>query len=230
LTAAVGLGPADVAPAGLLADAFGDLIGVVESLDDEAAWTPTGCTGWTVRDLTFHLLADAQRALVTLHTPAEREPDTDAASYFGGWSPTPESDNAGLRHTRAFASLWSRYDALRDLYVETAQAACRAGAAADPAATVTTQGRVMRVDEFLATLVVEAAVHHIDLVVGLARPGPRAPVLQLVRHTLDGLLGGPVPADWSDLTYARKATGRTPLTDDERRALGDGAKRFPLFS
>src|SRR4051812_7777231 len=33
---------------------------------DAGEWLPTGCAGWSVRDLVFHLRRDAQRALVAL--------------------------------------------------------------------------------------------------------------------------------------------------------------------
>ena len=42
--------------------------------------------------------------------------------------------------------------------------------------------------------------------------------------------GQTITLDWSDEHYARAATGRTPLTDAERLALGADADRFPLFS
>jgi hypothetical protein len=45
-----------------------------------------------------------------------------------------------------------------------------------------------------------------------------------------GLLGRPVPVDWSDEHYARAATGRAPLSAAERLALGADADRLPLFS
>ncbi len=52
----------------------------------------------------------------------------------------------------------------------------------------------------------------------------------LLTRPLDGLLGRPVPLGWSDEHYARAATGRAPLTEAERGALGQDADRFPLFS
>ncbi|MCX4571876.1 hypothetical protein OHB41_01420 [Streptomyces sp. NBC_01571] len=58
---------------------------------------------------------------------------------------------------------------------------------------------------------------------------PEGAGLACVRATLDGLLGHPVPVDWSDEHYARAATGRLPLTPAERHGLGTDADRFPLF-
>jgi hypothetical protein len=50
-------------------------------------------------------------------------------------------------------------------------------------------------------------------------PGPRS----------TGLGGQPVPPGWDDAEYLLKATGRTPLTGDDRTRLGALADRFPLL-
>ncbi|MCF2436316.1 maleylpyruvate isomerase N-terminal domain-containing protein [Streptomyces thinghirensis] len=44
---------------------------MVRPLGEDDSWLPTHCTGWAVRDLVFHLLADAQRPFFwwPLHTP-----------------------------------------------------------------------------------------------------------------------------------------------------------------
>lgn len=211
----------------VLATAYGELVDVVASLDDDAGWRSTGCVGWAVRDLTFHVLGDAQRALVAFATPAGRPADTAAVSYWAsdGWG--DEGATNGRRFTRVAASMWTTFEPLRDLYVETARAVVRAAARVPADEVVTTQGLALGVADLCTTLAVEAAVHHLDLVTALDRPGPRA--LGPVRETLDGLLGRPVPLPWSDDHYARAGTGRVPLTDDERAALGTDAARFPLF-
>jgi hypothetical protein len=112
---------------------------------------------------------------------------------------------------------------------ETAAAACRA-ARACPHPAVSTQGHALRTADFTATLAVEAAVHYLDLTADLpAAPQPDPAALGLVRRVLDGLLGVPLPAGWDDRTCALKGTGRTPVTEDERHAIGELAGRLPLF-
>jgi hypothetical protein len=78
-------------------------------------------------------------------------------------------------------------------------------------------------------LAVEAAVHHLDLIAALDRPGPGAGSLALVRETLDGLLGHPVPFDCDDRTWALIGTGRQAPTAEQRAALGNDADRLPLL-
>jgi hypothetical protein len=84
--------------------------------------------------------------------------------------------------------------------------------------------------DFIATLTVEAAVHYLDLTAGRpASPPPDAASLALVRRVLDGLLGTPMPGGWDDRTYALKGTGRVPVAEAERAAIGPLADRLPLF-
>jgi hypothetical protein len=72
-----------------------------------------------------------------------------------------------------------------------------------PADMVGNRGAAMTVPDLVSTLTVEAAVHHLDLVVRLNRPGPSAGPLAEVRRILEGLLGAPLPARWDDATAAR---------------------------
>jgi uncharacterized protein (TIGR03083 family) len=217
-------------PAEAVRDAYQALAATVRPLGDEESWLPTDCTGWAVRDLLFHLAGDAQRALVAFHTPAAGPPDRDAVGYWTAWRPDAAGAAHGRRWNRVAASMFLDFGQLRELYLETAAAAVRAAAATDPGLPVATQGHVLTAGDLMLTLAVEATVHHLDLTASLpAAPGPSPAGLRVVRATLDGLLGRPVPLDWSDEHYARAATGRAPLTAAERRALGPDADRLPLF-
>jgi uncharacterized protein (TIGR03083 family) len=207
--------------------AFAD---VVTPLGEDDSWRPTGCTGWSVRDLVFHSLVDAQRGLVGLHTPADRAPDTDAVSYWQEWKPDRPGAANARRWIRVSASMFPEFVDLRDLYLETAAATVTAAGEIKPDRAVATQGHVLTAADLLTTLAVETTVHHLDMVTDLpAAPPPSPAGLAAVRATLDGLLGYAVPLAWSDEHYALAGTGRTPLTDSERSTLGPDAGRFPLF-
>jgi hypothetical protein len=218
-------------PVGVLKAAYGAFASVVTSLSDEESWLPSGCAGWAVRDLVFHCLADVQRGLVALHTPAAGPADLDAVTYWTGWQPGTVGAAAGRRFTRVGASMFLDFEPLRGLYLETAAATVTAAGRSDPRRFVSTQGHVLTAGDLMATLAVEATVHHLDLVAHLtdAVQQPEAAGLACVRATLDGLLGHPVPVGWSDQHYARVATGRLPLTATEKHGLGPDADRFPLF-
>jgi hypothetical protein len=178
------------------------------------------CTGWTVGDVLYHLLLDARRALVTFASPAAGEPDVDEVTYWHAFQ--PGGGEAHAKHVRIVASAYPD-GALGREWRDTAKAAAWA-ARVNVYDAVTTQGHVLRARDFIATLVFEAAIHYLDMTVDL--PGSPEPDLALVRRVLDGLLG--TTTEWDDHTYALKATGRVPLTPEDRAALGALAERFPL--
>ncbi|MFF8997642.1 maleylpyruvate isomerase N-terminal domain-containing protein [Streptomyces achromogenes] len=217
-------------PARTLRAAYGAASAVVAGLGDEESWLPTGCTGWAVRDLLFHCVGDAQRALVALHTPTEEPADRDWVTYWQDWLPDTVGAANGRRWARVNGSMFLEFEQLKGLCLETLAAVVHAAGAADPARRVVTQGHVLTAGDLITTLAVEATVHHLDVTVALPHaPGPSPEGLAAVRATLDGLLGRPGLPEWGDAHYARVGTGRAALTAAERAALGPAADRFPLF-
>ncbi|NJC69284.1 maleylpyruvate isomerase family protein [Planosporangium thailandense] len=216
----------------MIAAAYERISDAVTPLSDDDLIRPTRCRGWTVADLLFHVLLDAQRALVAFASPAPGPADVDFATYWRPFRPGT-GEGARRRHarwTRIQASAYEEPSGVVRHWLDTAPAAVRAAAAAPVDGYVTTQGHVLSVPDFVTTLAVEAAVHHLDLVVDLPNaPPPAAEPLAAACATLDALLDGPRPPSWDDETYVLKGTGRLPLTADERSALGPVADRFPLL-
>lgn len=224
-----------------LRTSYGGLLVAVGEVDEQASWAPTGCTGWAVRDLVHHCWSDAQRALVALHTPARADDvDLDAVGYWVDWgSGDPQAAAAGAasgrRFTRVAASMFLRWEQLRDEYVATVKACLHAAADADGRAAVATQGHALRVDDLMSTLAVEATLHHLDLVAHLdAVAGPGDADLAATRSVLDAVAtrvaGVPFPAGWSDRAVLLVGTGREPLDLSLTEDLGPLADRVPLFS
>jgi hypothetical protein len=216
-------------PLDLLQTAYRDLSGVLMALSPAEGWQPTGCAGWAAVDLGFHLLGDARRALVALATPAEGSADTDAVTYWRAWRPPAPDDEDELWSTRVAASVQGGFGAVQRRYAEASAAVLVAAGRAAPTDLIRTQGATMTVADLLSTLTVEAAVHHLDLVLHVDRPGPAEEPLGEVRRVLEGLLGAPLPSGWDGATAARRGTGREPLTAGDLAALGTLADRFPLF-
>lgn len=156
----------------VLKDAYGAFACVVTSLSDEESWLPSGCEGWAVRDLVFHCVADAQRGLVALHTPAAGPSDRDAVTYWADWRPGTAGAANGRRYTRVGASMFLDFEQLRGLYLETAAAVLTAAERSDPQQLVGTQGHVLTAADLMTTLTVEATVHHLDLVADLPEAAP----------------------------------------------------------
>jgi hypothetical protein len=90
---------------------------------------------------------------------------------------------------------------------------------------------VLAVPDFLVTLVTEAAIHHLDLVVSLPDAGDPAPdAIALALATLDGLAAPDgLPAHWSEREALLKGSGREELDGADRRALDGRAEMFPLL-
>ncbi|MET8370206.1 maleylpyruvate isomerase N-terminal domain-containing protein [Micromonospora profundi] len=216
-----------------LAQAYDGITAVVDGLDDADLQRPTRCRGWLVADLLLYVLGDAQRALVALASPAAGPADSDDVSY---WRDFPADGADAARHAwwvRRSAAAFDRPTGIVRLWTETAPAAVRAAASADPEGYVSTQGHVLRVPDFLATLTTEAVVHHLDLtpdLPGAPPPGPLA--VRAAVATMDGLLSDDTvrPTAWDDHDFLLKATGRLPLTDRDRLELGESAGWFPLLS
>jgi hypothetical protein len=94
---------------------------------------------------------------------------------------------------------------------------------------LSSQGHILRVGDLLSTLVVEAAMHHLDLVVGLDRPGPGELAVEHISSALTGLLGHPAPVGIDRARWILIATGRSRPTDLERTTLGPDAALLPLL-
>ena len=216
---------ADVA---LLATALGGVAAVLESVTEEESRRPTGCRGWSVLDLGYHLVEDAHRALVDLNTPLSCPADTDAVGYWRPGRPSPH-DGDDLWSARVAAGVQGGIVNIARRHAEAAAAVVVAAGRVRLDDVVRSQGAAMTVADDLSSMVVEAAIHHLDLVRHLDRPGPADGPLGEVRRVLEGLFGGAFPDSWDDATVARRGTGREPLTDADRAALGELAGRIPLF-
>jgi uncharacterized protein (TIGR03083 family) len=220
------------AMAAALDSAYRGFTAVVAPLRDAELSLPSGCRGWTIADLTVHLTQDAQRALVTLATPAAGSPDVDFVTYwrdFPGDDPSVGSGHA--RWVRRVAAAFDRPTDVVDVWTGLSEAAVRAATVADPDAPVSTQGHVLTVADLLATLVTEAVIHHLDAVVSLPEaPEPGPDTTAIAKSTVDHLFGPPgLPSTWSAAEALRKATGRSPLTAADRESLGAGADRLPVL-
>jgi mycothiol maleylpyruvate isomerase-like protein len=222
--------------------AYQQVTAVTSGLGEADLMRPTRCAGWAVADVLYHQLLDARRALRAFASPADGPADRDDVSYWRDYAPAeasgPDEEDAAdyaeeaaahARYVRIAASAYPP-GTLAWEWSETAAAACRAARACGHGA-VATQGHVLSVADFAATLAVEAAVHYLDLTVDLpGAPAPDPASMALVRRVLGGLLGAPLPASWDDATAALKGTGREPLSDEDRQVLGPSAARFPLFA
>ena len=221
--------------AATLGRAYGRLTETVQGLADADFARETRCPGMPVGPLLVHLLYDAQRTLIAFASPAVAEPDRDFVTYWQDFPPRAETDpEPTTGFVGRIAAAYRKPGVLVQHWREVSEAAARAAALglAEKGRRIETQGHVLRATDFVATLVFEATVHHLDLIVGLPdAPEPDAEALQVTARTLDGLFG--VQAwdviGWDTTTYVLKATGRLPLDGDDLDMLGPHAERLPLL-
>lgn len=128
-------------------------------------------------------------------------------------------------------SMFLYFEPLRDRFTETFNAVRHAAAQVPAEQRMRTQGHVLSCGDMLRTLAVEATIHHLDFLPADSQlPAPSALGLAEARRTIELLLGQPLPSFWDDAHCALVATGRAAVSDDERRLLGGGADRLPVFT
>jgi hypothetical protein len=204
----------------LLARTYDATTAAVSGLDERDFARPTRAEGWDVRALLLHQLLDAQRALVALATPTTQPADVDGTTYWHAWH--PDQGDGGAAHAAYVRRAAAAYDGAAGLvgqWRETASAAARACAAADPEDRVATQGHVITVADLASTLVVEATVHLLDLTLHVPG-GPPADALAHTRAVLESLYGGPLPAAWDHTEAVLRGTGRLSDPDPRLPLLG----------
>ncbi|MEV6549648.1 maleylpyruvate isomerase N-terminal domain-containing protein [Streptomyces sp. NPDC051597] len=213
----------------LFPDSWAALLGAVAERPDQDFERPSGCTGWLVRDLVCHLIVDAQDILITLATPADTGPTADAVTYWHVQDHPPTGEDPLDALTVRLAAAYGDPGLLRFHLDDVGSAAGRAAALADPAARVSTRDQVLTVGDYLSTYVMEATLHHLDLVAHLpGAAGPPAPGLAHSRATLEAIAGAAFPASLTDRDALLVGTGRRTPTEAERAALGALAPRLPF--
>jgi len=213
----------------LLDDVYEATTTVVSGLDEESFDRRTRTALWSVKDLLFHQMCDAQRALVVFTTAPDAPADTTAVSYWSAWQPGQPGANSHARYAAEAAAAYGGSHFLVEQWTETSRAAVRAARQHGPAGTVATQGHVLTARDVVHTLAVEGVVHHLDLTLEVPSPGLPDAAYELVVEVLTGLLGTDLPRPWSAEESVLKGTGRQPLSDEDRESLGAAVAHFPLF-
>ena len=79
---------------------------VVSGLDEESFDQRTRTELWSVKDLLFHQMCDAQRALVVFTTEPDGLADTTAVSYWSAWQPGQAGADAHARYAAKAAAAY----------------------------------------------------------------------------------------------------------------------------
>jgi uncharacterized protein (TIGR03083 family) len=192
---------------------------LLAALTDTQQLAPSRCHGWQVCDVIAHLHLGLAEMITGFAYPTDDPADTDFCSYWHpDATPDPATDVAHARFVRLLSSAYAR-PAGMVVHVRRTVDALRRFVARAEDGRIRFQGHTLPVGDFVATWVVEIAVHHLDVLVDLPDlPAPPPEALALVAETLDGLRGTTHrPEGWDDVTYALVGSGRLPAPPD----LGD---------
>ena len=177
------------------------------------AWAGPGLGEWNLAQLVTHLIRGASRVTHYLPAPVEGPAGYDRVEYyrFDLEAAAPAVAQRAIEESSGVdpATLPQRYSAAWHADVS-------AAGEAGPAHVLDTIRGPMRLDEYLATRVVELVVHHMDVRIALEQPPVATPAAaRMTMDILEGLLGEPRPRNLGRTRFILAATGRTQ-TEDER--------------
>jgi uncharacterized protein (TIGR03083 family) len=202
----------------------------VLGLPEEEFAKPTRCIEWNVKQLVAHVYRDVNRTNTALDQAPPPAADADSVSYWRGYDPVTDGVDISNR-AKEVASSYGSGQELASAWDEMWRRAVGRAGTADRDRLVVTWGPALTLDEYLRTRVLELTVHQTDLndALGLP-PDPTDGGLEVTTEILLGLLGVPAAeVPLKGLALLETGTGRRPLSDEERNALGGLADRFPLL-
>ncbi|MGC4110088.1 MAG: maleylpyruvate isomerase N-terminal domain-containing protein [Nocardioides sp.] len=206
---------------GLLKEQIAAFVDGAESFSEYDLLGASRVHGWSRLDTVVHVRAGLEEMVGVCAAQVDGPPDHDAASYWASFADDDADQVPHILWMRRTASAYTRPSgALRHL--TDVAATCRLALGRMPDHPVLFQGKTMASGDFLATWVVELAVHQLDL--GAEAGPPTAGALAAVRRTVEALADVDLPAEWEDEQAALVALGRGPLPDD----AGDLAGVLPI--
>jgi hypothetical protein len=183
-------------------DGFGRAAG---ELDDLELLDPSLCRGWSRLEVVTHVRIGVEEMAVGTTQLTREAADHDAATY---WESHPDDrDEDPVPHLmwlRRVAAAYARPSAAVQHLRVALDSAARAVHAL-PDGVVEFQGKRMTTGDFLATWVVELAVHALDLGTGGAPDGT-----DWARRTLEAVADADLPEQLDDRTAVLAGLGRAP--------------------
>ena len=172
-------------------------------------WSRPGLGEWTLTELAFHLVRQADRLVTYLDRPLRADsPTVDRHTYFAGSAGLAADVSRRTRESAAGVDPTTLPAAFADAWRQTRNAG------ADSAALIETIAGTMRTDEYLATRVVEIVVHNMDVRRALdLAPDADPQAARLVADLAEGMLTGDRPRGLGRTRFILAATGRIEHPD-----------------
>jgi hypothetical protein len=194
-----------------LVEQVSQFVAAADALDDMELLGSSRCHGWTALDVIVHVQHGLQEMAVGTTSRTSEPPERDAASY---WRDQPddraEDPVPHILWLRRVSSAYGRPTHAVTHLEGVAETAIRA-VRAMPESTVEFQGKRMLSGDFLATWVVELAVHQLDLALDESPVG-----IGWTRTTLEAVADADLPADLDDKSATLVGLGRVPCPPSVR--------------
>lgn len=213
---------------------------LVAGLAEDDFVRPTRCPGWSVAELVAHCEGMLVRLVGENAEPVDGPAEIDRVGYYRYDPDGPrEGEDPGKTFSeviqeRVIDEVAGRTGAQLGSSLGDALAGALWGVGRIPAERVIKRSGHPRMafGEFVASRSLEFGVHTMDIAAAVGaqeRAEPAAAVI--ITGILDDLLGAPLPdgLGWDTTTFILKGTGRSDLSDEDRRVLGPLADRFPLL-
>ena len=178
---------------------------------DDDAWERPALGSWNLAQLTAHLIRAVTRITEYLPLPVDGEPVVDRVGYFR-YDAEAQASAIALRAVVEAAAMDPTEMAGRFAAGWRASVAAANDHGRDQ--VIATIMGPMRLDEYVATRVLEVVVHHLDVRVALDLPPVATP--QAARMTMDileQLLGEARPRNMGRTRFIQAATGRITVDD-----------------
>ena len=199
---------------GLLREQLEVFVAAAESFSEYDLLGASRVHGWSRLEAVVHVRCGLEEMVAVCAAQVVDPPDHDAASYWASFAAADEDQVPHILWMRRTATAYNRPEgALRHLRAVAELA--RISLARMPDHPVLFQGKTMTSGDFLATWVVELAVHQLDLGEEAGHPTPAS--LQAVRRTVEAIADVDLPDTWDDEEAAVIALGRKPLPADAGR-------------
>jgi hypothetical protein len=178
---------------------------------------------WTVREVASHFDVSIGLTLALIAGQGDLQPARDRTSFFIN----PRSETAPVVYEYAYRNLADYgQDPIHERVVQTFEQTTRQCRASAPELVGPGYFAPMRLDEFVASRIVEAVVHGIDVTQALGRSPVAGPgAVAFTASILDDLLArrtvGKRPADLADdLEWVHAASGRADHADNRLPLIG----------
>ena len=177
------------------------------------AWEQPALGSWTLKELVAHLVRGVTRVTAYLPEPLPDAPVVDRLEYcrFDADAEAPKVAQRAVEEAAVVEAA-----SLPGSFAVGWRASAAAAADHGAAQLLPTFRGPIRLDEYLATRVMEMVVHHLDVRGALDLPEASTPAAaRMTMALLEGLLGDARPRNMGRTRFILAATGRLK-TDDPR--------------